>query len=75
MVDSPVPSAPVRALAAALDALLAQAPADLPAAQALADATALVAQLERLRSVVLRVADVDPAPSTPWPTRRPPARG
>lgn len=31
----------------------------LPAAQALADATALVAQLERLRSVVLRVADVD----------------
>ena len=53
-------SAPVRALTAAVDALLTQAPADLPAAQALTDATALVAELERLRALVLtRVADID----------------
>ena len=54
------PSAPVRALTAAVDALLAQVPADMPGPQALTDATALVAELERLRSLVLtRVADVD----------------
>ncbi len=54
------PSAPVRALASAVDALAAQAPADLPEAQAMTDATALLPELERLRRVVLtRIADVD----------------
>ena len=58
--DAALLSAPVRALTSAVDALLAQVPADLPGPQALTDATALVAQLERLRSLVLtRVADVD----------------
>ena len=53
-------SAPVRALTAAVDALLQQTPADLPGPQALCDATALVAELERLRALVLtRLADVD----------------
>ena len=53
-------SAPVHALVTAVDALLVQAPADLPGPQALADATVLVAELERLRALVLtRLADVD----------------
>jgi hypothetical protein len=53
-------SPPVRALTDAVDALLVQVPADLPGPQALADATALVAELERLRALVLtRLADVD----------------
>jgi hypothetical protein len=57
---SPAPSATVRALGQAVDALSGQAAADLPAPQANADATALVHLRERLRSVVLtRVADVD----------------
>ena len=60
MGDTAAPSAPVLALSAAVDALLAQVPANLPGGQALTDATALVAELERLRSLVLtRVADVD----------------
>ncbi len=50
----------VRALTDAVDALLVQAPADLPGPQALTDATALVTELERLRALVLtRLADVD----------------
>jgi hypothetical protein len=53
-------TAPVRALTVAVDALLAQPAADLPGVQALADATVLIAELERLRALVLtRVADVD----------------
>ena len=60
MDETAAPSAPVLALAAAVDALLAQVPADLPGGQALTDATALIGELERLRSLVLtRVADVD----------------
>lgn len=60
MERAAAPSTSVRALAAAVDALAAQVPAELPGAQALADATALVAELERLRAVVLtRIADVD----------------
>jgi hypothetical protein len=40
--------------------LAAQAPADLPGPQAVADATVLLTELERLRALVLtRVADVD----------------
>ena len=57
---TPAVSPSVQALTAAVDALLAQTPADLPGPQALADATALVHELERLRALVLtRVADVD----------------
>ena len=58
--DAALPSAPVLALTAAVEALAAQPAAELPGPQAIADATALAQALERLRSVVLRcVADVD----------------
>jgi hypothetical protein len=55
-----VVSPPVRALVDAVEALLAQEPAELPGPQALADATELLTQFERLRGAVQhRVADVD----------------
>ena len=53
-------SASVRALVAALEAVVAQVPSELPGPQALADATALLTQVERLRGTLLgRLADVD----------------
>jgi hypothetical protein len=53
-------SSAMSALVAAVDAVLAQVPAELPGPQALADAAALLRQVERLRAGALdRVADVD----------------
>ena len=53
-------SAPVTALVAAVDAVLAQQPAELPGPQALADTCVLLAQVERLRAGLLgRIADVE----------------
>ena len=50
----------VAALRAAAGAVVAQVPAELPQAQALADATALLEVVEQLRGACLtRVADVD----------------
>ena len=55
-----VASGPVRALAAAIDAVLAQQPAELPGPQALADTSELLVQVERLRGGLLgRIADVE----------------
>ena len=55
-----VVSAPVTALVAAVDAVLAQQPAELPGPQALADTCVLLAQVERLRAGLLgRIADVE----------------
>lgn len=53
-------SSPVRALVVAVAAVGAVPAADLPSEQAIAEAEALLQQLEMLRAVVLaRVADVD----------------
>jgi hypothetical protein len=53
-------SAPLRALVAAVSALGAQQPAEMPKAQAVVEARELLIQLEALHAVVLeRVADVD----------------
>jgi hypothetical protein len=58
--DDAALSWPVLDLVAAVDALAAQPAADLPGEQAMAEATVLVKELERLRGVVLtRIADVD----------------
>ena len=55
-----VVSAPVTALMAAVDAVLAQQPAELPGPQALADTCVLLTQVERLRAGLLgRIADVE----------------
>ncbi len=58
---APVPvSAPVAVLLAAVDGVLAQVPAELPEAQALADTAALMGAVERLRGGLLgRIADVE----------------
>jgi hypothetical protein len=57
---APAPSAAVQQLVDALDLLAAQDPAELPAAQALADAEALLRQRERLHALSLRrIGDVD----------------
>ncbi len=56
----PVLSAPVAGLLEAVEAVLAQVPAELPGLQALADTAALLSVLERLRGAVLpRLADVE----------------
>lgn len=59
--DAGVAASPaVQALVAAVDAVLAQAPAELPGVQALADTAELLVQAERLRvGLLARLADVD----------------
>ena len=53
-------SLPVAALVSAVDAVLAQQPAELPGPQALADTTELLTQVARLRAGLLgRIADVE----------------
>lgn len=53
-------SLPVQRLLAALPAVLAQVPVELPGPQALADAAALLGAIEQLHAAALgRVADVD----------------
>jgi hypothetical protein len=60
LVTSQEASAPVTALVAAVDDVLAQVPAELPGPQALADTAELLRQVERLRAGLLgRIADVD----------------
>ena len=55
----PLLSAPVRLLQQAVDALLAQSPADLPGPQALAETAVVLHELDRLNAVSLqRLADV-----------------
>ena len=59
MLAQPLLSAPVRLLQQAVDALLAQAPADLPGPQALAETALVLRELDRLQAVSLqRLADV-----------------
>jgi hypothetical protein len=53
-------SGPVRALAGAVEGVLAQVPTELPGAQALADTAELLRVIERLRGALLtRLGDVD----------------
>lgn len=53
-------STPLAMIVAGLDAMSEQAPADLPAARALLEASVLLVQADRLRALTLsRVADVD----------------
>jgi hypothetical protein len=53
-------SVPLAVIVAGLDAMTRQAPADLPAAQALLETQVLLVQADRLKALVLaRIADVD----------------